>query len=164
MKSKPITTHKSKDIPVTKEMLFEARNELKHDIFSAHEAVKSNGELISSNREAIEANRHEIISNREAIEANRHEITSNREAIIANRHEIISVRHDIKALDRKMDSRFDKLISEFRRVGLIVENQNSNNIYVLDKLTFMSDRQERINEDVRNEIKDIKHVISLSKK
>jgi hypothetical protein len=42
-----------------------------------------------------------------------------------------------------MDSKFDKVISEVHRIGLLVEEQNARNKFVLDGYTSLSDRLDK---------------------
>jgi len=44
-----------------------------------------------------------------------------------------------------------------------VETQNANNRFVLDNLTLINDKVDRNHIELKSEIDDIKHVISISK-
>jgi hypothetical protein len=80
-KKKRLTPRKSKDVPVTQEMLNEVRSELKHSIVS---------------------------------------------------------------LDLKMGTQFEKVLAEVHRVGLLVEEQNSRNRFVLDGYASLDERMGRL--------------------
>jgi len=65
--------------------------------------------------------------------------------------DISSVRFEIKSFRSEMDSRFQKVISEIHRVGVLVESQHAENRYVLDGYTSLNDRLEVV-EKRTNEI------------
>ena len=54
------------------------------------------------------------------------------------------LKSDIRSLEFKVDSRFEKMTAEIHRIGLLVEEQNAKNNIVLDGLTSLFARQERI--------------------
>ncbi len=85
--SKRVSPRKSKDIPVTQEMLFEVQNRLIH------------------------------------------ELNSNRS---------------------EMNAKFEKLLSEVHRIGLLVEEQNARNKFVLDGYTSLSDRIDANSNEIRS--------------
>lgn len=74
----------------------------------------------------------------------RHEVSSVRHEVSSVRHEIEAVKQSVEALREEMNSKFDKVISEVHRIGLLVEEQNARNKYVLDGYTHLSDRLDKV--------------------
>lgn len=69
------------------------------------------------------------------------------------------LKHDITSLQLKGESNFSKLLgemqqvlSEVRRVGVLVEEQNARNKFVLDGYTLLSDRLDQH----QRELKELK--------
>lgn len=64
--------------------------------------------------------------------------------------EIRSGGHRTDSLEARLESYFEKMMSEIHRIGLLVEEQNARNIIVLDGLRSLFDRQERLEARVRD--------------
>ena len=56
------------------------------------------------------------------------------------------LKSDIRSLERKMDSKFEKIESRLSEMALLMEEQNSNNRIVLEGLQALWQRQDRIEE------------------
>lgn len=54
---------------------------------------------------------------------------------------------EFTAVRTEMSQGFTEVKSEIHRLALLVEEQNARNIFVLDGLTQLSDRQERLEKD-----------------
>jgi hypothetical protein len=103
---------KSPDIPVTQEMLNEARNELKHEITSFRLEVDSRFKRVDA-------------------------------AIAKVQSDVAKVQSDVA----KVQSDVAKVLAAVHRVGLLVEEQNARNKYVLDGYTSLSDRLDKIEKE-----------------
>lgn len=66
------------------------------------------------------------------------------------RGEIKILREDISRIDHKMDSRFDKVLAEVHRIGVLVEEQNARNKFVLDGYAVLYDRQGKVEQQVHS--------------
>lgn len=55
----------------------------------------------------------------------------------------------IHALDAKVDSRFHQIAAQIHQMKILVEEQNSKNNIVLDGLTSLFERQERLEASLR---------------
>jgi hypothetical protein len=86
-----MTPRKSKDVPVTQEMLYEVRAELQHSIVSLESKMESKFKSVDGRFDLI-------------------------------------------------DSKFEKVLAEVHRVGLLVEEQNSRNRFVLDGYASLDER------------------------
>jgi len=67
------------------------------------------------------------------------------------KHEIESLRHEIKGEFKLVRADAEKVLAAVHRVGLLVEEQNARNKYVLDGYTSLSDRLDKVekqNKDV----------------
>ena len=77
-----------------------------------------------------------------------HEIPATQAMLYAVRDELISRSNSHETRFDSVDARFQslehKLIAEIRRIGVLVEEQRSQNIYVLDGITNLSDRLEKV--------------------
>lgn len=104
-------TKKSGDIPVTKQMLDETRNELKSDIASVKLEMKAGFDEVKS---------------------------------------------EIKQLTAEVKDQNSKI----HRMLTLYEEQEARNKYVLDGHQNLHDRQERFEKEIREEISDIKTVVS----
>ena len=105
-----IKPKKSKDIPVTQEMLYEVRSELKSDITSV-------------------------------------------------KLEVQSVKSELKSDIQKVNSDIQKVLSAVHRVTALVEEQDNRNKFALDGYAVLSERQDRLEKELRNDIKEIKNII-----
>lgn len=104
--NKPV---KSDNVPATKSMLFEVRDELKSDVRGL---------------------RHEMQASFKRIEARFEEQKARFE------------KADAKF--EKADAKFEKMWAEVHRMGILYEEQNARNIYVLDGYTSINDRLEKV--------------------
>ena len=127
---------KSTDIPVTQTMLFHVRDELKTDISGVEVRL---GAKISGLDNRITGLDNRITG----LEAKMNSLETRLDGRITG-------------FENKMDSKIagleNKMDSYFHRLAMLIEEQNARNIYVLDGLTILFDRQERI----ENEFKELK--------
>ena len=124
------STKKAKDIPVTQEMLYEVRGELKSDISCLRHEMKSEFKQVNSRFEQIDSRFEQIDSRFEQNES--------------KLEKILSVVHDIQ--------------SKVHRTQALVEEQNSRNKYVLDGYAALHERlnrQEKRHQTDLQEIKDL---------
>ena len=80
------------------------------------------------------------------------------------KHEISSFRLENRAEFKRVDARFEqvgasiadvksgleKVLAEVHRVGLMVEEQNARNKYVLDGYTSLSDRLDKVEKQIKD--------------
>lgn len=59
-------------------------------------------------------------------------------------HRFTSVDLNFQSLEKKIDGRFELMMAEMRRIGVVTEEQRAQNIYALDAVTNVSDRVQKI--------------------
>lgn len=119
---------KSEEILVTQKMLFQVKEELKHDLTNVHLEVKSLEKKMDARFNQVDARFNQVDSRFNQVDANIH-----------------------------------KVLAEVQRIGLLVEDQNARNKYVLDGHQNLYDRQNCFEKEMKNEINDIKRIVSVSK-
>ncbi len=62
--------------------------------------------------------------------------------------DIRATNSNLESLEHKMDARFDKMTSEIHRLAILVEEQNAKNNIVLDGLSSLFHRQDRVENQV----------------
>lgn len=107
---------RAQDVPVTQKMLYLVRDELKADIKSLEHKINARFEGQNSKFKSID-------SRFESIDA---------------RFESIDARFE------SIDSKLEKLTAEFHSMKLLIEEQNAKNNIVLDGLTSLFHRQDRV--------------------
>jgi chromosome segregation ATPase len=115
-KTRAVKVHKparSADVPATKAMLDETREELKHEITSVKLEVKSVNSGLTAKIESVNSKLTAKIGHVEA---------------------------KVEQLDAKVES----VLAAVHRVGLLVEEQNARNKFVLDGYTSLNDRLEKV--------------------
>lgn len=128
---------KSKDIPVTKEMLFEVRNELKSEVSGTRSDIKSLEKRMESRFLDIESQFKKIDIRFLDMESRFAKIDSR----LSN-----------------MDTKFDDLIATVHKISLLVEDQNARNRYVLDGygvLTVRLDQHDTRFDHLENKVESI---------
>ncbi|MCB0407492.1 MAG: hypothetical protein KDD34_04750 [Bdellovibrionales bacterium] len=155
---KKVPPKKSAQIPVTKEMLFEVRDELKYSVSSLERKMESRFKKNDSRLNRIEACFKSVDARFGSIDARFESIDARFEAIDARFDKIDARFKLVDARFDKMESRFadiesllKKVLSEVHRIGLFVEEQNARNKYVLDGYTSVSDRLDRIEKKIFKE-------------
>jgi hypothetical protein len=66
------------------------------------------------------------------------------------KHEIESFRHEVKAEFKVVKADISKVLAAVHRVGLLVEEQNARNKYVLDGYTSLSDRLDTVEKQTKD--------------
>lgn len=154
-------TLKSHQVPVTQAMLFLVRDELKADIAIVHGKIDAVSEKttfeIKSVRAGARCLQEEMTSEFKSVRA---EISGLREEMTS---EFKSVRAEISCLREEMKSEFKavraemtagfkemthKMDSSFHKLQLLMEEQNARNIFVLDGLSSLFHRQEKLEHDM----------------
>ena len=92
----------------------------------------------------------EFTSLRCDLTSSRSEFTSLKGELTSLKGEFTSLRVDMNAGFSKIDAKFEKLISEIHHTRLQAEEQRANNRYVLDGYQSLYDRQERVEDKVKN--------------
>ena len=107
------------------------------------ESMEARFDSIDKRFESMEARFDSIDKRFESMEARFDSIDRKFESIDKR---FDSIDRKFEALDAKIDSKFDLLLAEIRRVGIIVEEQRAQNIYVLDGISNLSARMEKVEE------------------
>lgn len=131
---------RSVDVPATKGMLDESREELKHEITSARLEIRAVDAKLDAKVDALSARLDAKANALDAkIDALRSEMDS--------RFKLVDVRFD------RTDAKIENVLAAVHRVGLLVEEQNARNIFVLDGYTSLNDRLEKL--EKRDDGKDL---------
>ena len=124
---------KSGAVPVIKEMLDEARHELKHEIVSFRFEVGAGFKRVDA---AVLDVRSDVEKVETGVLKVRAEVEDVKASVLEVRADIEEVRSDIKWVRSDME----KVLSAVHRVGLLVEEQNARNKFVLDGYAQLYDR------------------------
>lgn len=120
---------RSGDVPVTQRMLFGVRDQLSADI------RQLDAKLCGANS-SMEARLDGRIS---SLETRLDARISSLETRVDGRISSLEAK-----LEGKIDSRFHELSSQIHQIKILVEEQNARNIIVMDGLTSLYDRQDRL--------------------
>lgn len=130
---------RAKDLPATQGMLQLVRTELKADIRELRSETKAGFQQMESRFNQIDAKFNQIDSRFSQMDSKFSQMDSR---------------------FSQMDSKFERVLSEVARIGVLVEEQNSNNRVVLEGLTGLWQRQERIEGrvgDVEKLVRSVAH-------
>jgi uncharacterized protein YdcH (DUF465 family) len=133
---------RAKDVPVTQRMLFEVRDELKALIKGESKRTDAKFARLNGKFSSIDARFADMdvkFANIDAKFADMDVKFANIDGKFAN----IDARFDT------MESKFSELQSEVHRVALLVEEQNARNAIVMDGLTILFERQERVEQTLK---------------
>lgn len=114
---------KSGDIPATAAMLNEARHEVKSEITSFRLEVDAQFKQVDARFEQVNARFEQVNA-----------------SIAEVRAEVAQVKSEVS----EVKSEVHKVLAAVHRVGLLVEEQNARNKFVLDGYTSLSDRMDKI--------------------
>lgn len=149
---------RAKDVPVTQKMLYLVRDELKSSI-QALDLKISSGE---SRKDSLDSKLGSLDSRMDSLDSKLGSLNLRMDSLDSKLgsldlrmdsldSKLSSLDSRIDSLDSKLDCRFDKMMaeihglkSEIHRIALISEEQNAKNNIVLDGLTSLFARQERI--------------------
>lgn len=121
---------KTRDLPASQGMLQLVREELKAE-------MKTGFHKMESRFKAQDSKFSQIDSKFNSFEA--------RFAQIDSRFDQVDSRFaQVESRFEQVDSRFEQVLSEIARVGILVEEQNSRNRIVLEGLTGLFQRQDRV--------------------
>jgi chromosome segregation ATPase len=116
-------TSRSKDLPASQGMLHLVRSELKADIRGLHSEMNSRFDQVDARFNQIDARFNQIDSRFKQMDSKFSQMDSK---------------------FNQMDSKFEQVLSAVARVGTGVEEQNSRNRVVLEGLTGLWQRQDRL--------------------
>ena len=108
---------RSGDVPATKAMLDETREELKHQTTSVKLELSAKIDAVAANLNRVEA-----------------KMESRIDTLAAAIHRI----------ELELNSKIEKILAAVQRVGLLVEEQNARNKFVLDGYTSLNGRVEKL--------------------
>ena len=136
---------KSKDIPVTQEMLFEVRDELTFKISALETSVMGEINTLSLRTDLrfqqVDWRFEKLEARMDALEVRMDDIEQRMERL---EQRMENLEHRMEHLEKRMDrleSKIDLMRSEIHRIALLVEEQNSRNKFVLDGYAQIHRRQ-----------------------
>ena len=135
---------KSKDIYVTQNMLFGVRDQLKEYIDGKTDELKSEFHGVKSEVHGLKSEINGVRSEVHGLKSEIHEVKAGVHGLKSEIHEVKSEVHGLK--------------SEIHRLAVLMEDQNARNIYVLDGLSGLSHRQDKLENEFsefKNEMIDI---------
>jgi chromosome segregation ATPase len=121
---------RAKDVLVNQAMLFGVRDDLRSEIRSVGHHVKSLDSKIDSLDLKVDSLDLKVASLDLKVDSLDHKIDS--------------LDHKIDSLDHKLESKFEKIQSDIHQMKVLFEEQNHRNSIVLDGLSNLFERQERI--------------------
>jgi hypothetical protein len=127
LKKKTILPLKSKHIPVTKELLYEVRNELKSDI-----------SVLGHKMVGLDKKIDAVVARVDLIDAK----LDGKFAEVDARFAQIDARFE--QIDARFDTLESKLDGFMHSIKVLVEDQKANNVYVLDGYQQLFARQDRL--------------------
>ena len=128
---------KSANVPVTKAMLYKVRDELKSETSSIRHDLKAFRSDMSSRF-------HNVDSKFDGMNSKFHGIDSRFDEMNAKFHNVDSRFDDLDSKFHKVMAEIQKLTGEVHNTRLLMEEQNSKNIFVLDGYTSLSDRLSKL--------------------
>lgn len=136
-------TAKKREMPATVGLVMEVRDELKADIRRVeHQIGASEKRLMAT----IEGVRSEMRSIAEGMRSEQGEIRSTIEGIRSEQHEMRSTIEGIRSDYHQILAVVEDTRSSVHRMQALYEQQYSENRIMLEKLSLMSDRQDRLEE------------------
>ena len=141
---KPPFASNSRELPATQGMLQLVRTELKADIGELRSEMKSGLSQIDARFSQVDAKFNDMESKFSQIDSRFSQIDSRFNQIDSRFNQVDSRFKQVDSRFDQMDSKFERVLSEVARVGVLVEEQNSNNRVVLEGLTGLWQRQERV--------------------
>ncbi len=139
-------TNKISEVPMTQKILFGVRDEINSKFLSLDHKVTSYNKRFDSIEYTLKAHDKRFDSIEYTLKA--HE----------KRFDSIDLKlkaHDRRfdQLDSKIDSNQERLMSEIHRIGVLVEEQNNRNRIVMDGLTNLFERQDRVEKLVTEKLR-----------
>jgi archaellum component FlaC len=135
---------RAKDLPATQGMLQLVRSELKAEMRSGFRKVDARFNQMEANFSGIDARFKTIDARFNEVDARFSEVDARFNQIDARFSEIDARFSQVDSRLNTFDSKFEQVLSEIARVGFLVEEQNSRNLVVLEGLTGLFQRQERL--------------------
>lgn len=174
--SKPIFQFvpKTKDLPATQGMLQLVRTELKADIRGLESKMKSGFKQVDSRFDQMEARFNKIDSQFSQtdskfsqldskfsqIDSKFSQIDSKFSQIDSRFNQVDSRFNQIDSRFDQMDSKFEQVLAEVSRIGVLVEEQNSRNNIVMEGLSGLWHRQQRVEtrvDEIEKLVRSIAH-------
>lgn len=151
IKKKNRSPLRSSEVPVTQAMLYGIRDELKQFIHAEVSGVRSEVRLVDSKFHGFDSKFHNIESKLHDFDSKFHNVESKLHGFDSKFHNIESKLHGFESKLHGLDSKIENLRSDFHglksevhKLAVLIEEQNARNIIVLDGLTGLFGRQERI--------------------
>lgn len=126
---KPI---RSKDVPATRGMLYLVRDELNHSITSLEHKMVGGFKDVDARFNESDAKFKSIDARFNEMEARFKEIDARFDKMEARFAEIDARFDKMEARFEKIEAKLEQVLSAVHRIGLLVEEQNVRNKYVLD--------------------------------
>lgn len=146
---------KKSDIPITQEMLYAVRDDLRSAIRSADhkvdsldskiKSIDSKFDSIDSRIQSMDARFDSIDSKIQSMDARFDSVDSRMDSLDSK---IDSVDSKIDSVELRLNSKFEDIKSDIHQVKLLVEEQNARNVIVLDGLAGLFHRQDRVEKEV----------------
>ena len=126
------------DVPATKGMLDESREELKHEITSARLEIRAVEAKVDALNAKLDAKSNALDTKIDALGTRLDAKIDALRAEMDSRFKLVDVRFD------RTDAKIENVLAAVHRVALRVEEQNARNIFVLDGYTSLNDRVEKL--------------------
>ena len=143
----------SKELPASQGMLQLVRSELKADIRGLRSEMKAGFRLIDSKFSQMDSKFSQMDSKFSRMDSKLSQMDSKFSQMDSKFSQMDSKLSQMNSKFGQTDSKFERVLSEIHRIGTLVEEQNSRNQIVLEGLTGLFQRQDRLElemEEVRN--------------
>ncbi len=159
---KMIDTKRSKDIPVTQEMLNDTRKELKSDITSLKLEMKSDFKVVDARFNQVDARFNQVDAHFKNIDARFNQVDARFNQVDAHFKNIDARFNQVDARFNQVDAQLHSLKSELKAMNssihrslVLLEEQEARNKYVLDGYQSLHDRQDHFEQRIEKKIKQI---------
>lgn len=135
---------KANDVPVTRKMLYIVRDELKADTRSLERKMDAQFKRVDSRFDKMESRFDKMESRFDKVESRFNEMESRFDEVESRFDEMNSKFNGIDSRFLQIEARLEKMSGDIHRIALLVEEQNAKNTFVLDGLTSLFHRQDRV--------------------
>jgi chromosome segregation ATPase len=135
---------RAREVPVTQIMLFGVRDELKAHVRAEIHGVNGQVRGVRAEFKRIDARFSEMEARFNKVNARFNEIDARFNEIDARFNEIDARFNEVDVRFERVEASIQNLISEVHRLAILIEEQNARNRIVLDGLTGLFARQERL--------------------
>lgn len=141
---------RAKDVPVTQQMLLEVRDELRYEMKAGFNKVGARFKRVDAHFNEVDSRFSKVDARFNEVDARFNEVDARFDRVDARFDEFDARFNKVDARFDDIDANFNELKSQMHQTRLLVEEQNARNRIVLDGLTSLFARQERLEKDAND--------------